>query len=117
MKHISLYEKAVVITLQPNPLKHLATLRIEINPREFERDSYKSRFDKLLHILRDSGFGATTDKNLSFNSTELFNVMEVTLPTYISEVQVARDIEEEVKKLFGDDSVLNRVMIKEKLKK
>lgn len=117
MKHISEYEKAVVISLMPNLMKHIATLRIEINPKEFKRDDYKELFNKIRDTLRTYGFGVNEDKNLAFNSTDFYNVMEIVLAPYMKEVEIVKDIEEMLKEVFGENSVLNRVMIKEKLKK
>lgn len=112
MKHISEYEYAVVISLLPNPMRHTATLRIEINPEEFKRDNYQELFENIRDNLRNFDFGVSEDRNLAFNSTDFCNVMEIVLAPYTSEVKIARDIAEELEKIFGKNSVLNRVMIK-----
>jgi len=117
MKNISEYEKPVVITILPNPMKHLATLRLEFSLEEINKIGYLDKFDKLCGKFRQLDFSVSIDKNLAFNYTDLPNVMEFTLSPNASEVRIAKDVEEELKKEFGDDSVLNRVMIKEKLKK
>lgn len=117
MKHINEYEKPVVITISPNPAKHLATLRIELSLQEIDKIGYIDKFDKLCEKFRQLGFSVSVDKNLTFNYTDLPNVMEFTLSPNASEVRIVKDLEEELKKEFGDNSVLNRVIIKEKLKK
>lgn len=112
MKHISEYEHAVVISLLPNPMRHIATLRIEINPNELTKPGYLNIFDNFCYDLRVLGFGVSVDKNLTFNNINLPNVMEIVLAPYTSEVKIARDIAEELEKIFGENSVLNRVIIK-----
>lgn len=116
MKHINEYEKPVVITISPNLAKHLATLRIELSLQEINKIGYIDKFNKLCEKFRQLGFSVSVDKNF-FNYTDLPNVMEFTLSPNASEVRIAKDVEEELKKEFGDNSVLNRVIIKEKLKK
>lgn len=116
MKHLKEYEKSAVITLLPNPVRHIATLRIEINPREIYKQNYLDIFEKLCSKFRDLGFSVNTDGSIA-NYTKYSNIIEFVLASYCLEVQIAKDIAKELEEIFGEDSVLNRVMIKKELKK
>ena len=117
MKSINEYEKKVAISLLPNPMKHLATLRIEINPNELSNLGYLDIFDELCYYLRQLGFNVSVDKNQTFNYSDFPNIIEILLPPYTSEVKIAKDLTEKLEEIFGVDSVINRVMIKKELKK
>ena len=119
MKPIEEYQYSVVITLLPNPLKHLNTLRVEVNPFRFDEAFYFNRFKNLRYVLANLGFSASLDKNLAFNQTEFFNVIELFLPLYANEAEIAKDLVNVLEKdeFFGKDSVLNRVTIKKELRK
>jgi hypothetical protein len=120
VKHFNTYKVVAVITLLPNPLKHLNTLRVEINPSECMRNGYNELFKELLDLFRkELGFSVSPDINYAFNNTGQFNVLEFFLPLYANEVIIAKDIAEELEKeeYFGKDSTLNRVTIKKELRK
>ena len=119
MKTIDHYQYSVVVTFLPNPLKHLNTLRIEVNPSEFDETFYSNKFKNLRYVLANLGFSASLDKNLAFNQSEFFNVIELFLPFYANEAEIVKDLVEVLEKdeFFGKDSVLNRVTIKKELRK
>ena len=111
MKPIKEYQSSVVVTLLP--LRHSSLLRIEINIREIPKDNCSSLFDKLLFKFRDLGFSVSTDKS-SANYTEYENVLEFSLEPYTNELELVKDVVEELESIFGTHSVLNRVRIKGK---
>lgn len=119
MKPIEHYQYSVVITFLPNPLKHLNTLRVEVNPSKFNDNLYSTRFKNLHYVLANLDFSASLDTNLAFNQTEFLNVIELTLPLYANEAEIAKDLVDilEQDEFFGKDSVLNRVTIKKELRK
>lgn len=119
MKSIDHYQYPAVITLLPFPLRHCNVLRIEVNPSKLEEESYPSMFKNLRYVFANLGFNVSVDKNLGFNQTDLPNVMEFVLPLYANEVEIAKDLTEalERKEFFGENSVLNRVIIKKELRK
>ena len=111
MKPINEYQYSVVVALLP--LRHSSLLRIEINIREITKDNYSSLFDKLLFKFRDLGFSVNEDKSFA-NYTEYNNVLEFSLEPYTNELELVKDVVEELGSIFGTHSVLNRVRIKGK---
>lgn len=111
MKAIEEYQYLVVVTLLP--LRHSSLLRVEINIRELTKDNYSSLFDKLLFKFRELGFSVSEDKSFA-NYTEHNNVLEFSLEPYTNELELAKDVVEELGSIFGTHSVLNRVRIKGK---
>lgn len=110
MKPVKGYQSSVVVTLLP--LRHSSILRVEINIREITKDNYFNLFNKLVFKFRDLGFSISTDKS-SFNYTEYENVLEFSLEPYTNELELTKDVVEELEDVFGT-SVLNRVKIKGK---
>ena len=113
MKAIEEYQYSVVVSLVP--LKPISILRVEINIKELTKDNYSSLFDTLLFKLRDLGFSISTDKSFA-NYTEYGNVLEFSLEPYTDELELAKDVVEELRGIFGTHSVLNRVRIKGEVK-
>lgn len=112
MKSIIEYQYSAVIFLIPS--RYSSILRVEINPKEFKKENYKELFDSLLFKFRSKGFSVSEDKSF-VNTTEYKNIMEFSLEFYTNEVELAKDITEELNKAF--EFVLNRVIIKKELKK
>ena len=110
MKPIEEYQSSVVVTLLP--LRHSSLLRVEINIRELTKDSYPNIFADFLFKFRNLGFSVSPDKS-SANYTEYNNVLEFSLEPYINELELTKDVVEELGSIFGT-SVLNRVRIKGK---
>ena len=113
MKPIKDYQRSAAISLHPFPSRYCNVLRVEINPEEFKKEDYKNTFDELLKKFRVN-YSVSDSKSFG-NGTEYKNVIEFTLAYYVNEVELAKDITEELKKMF--DSVLNRVRIKKEYKK
>ena len=111
MKEIKEYQYLVVVTLLPS--RYSSVLRVEINMREFAKDDYPRIFDNLLFKFRGLGFSISVDKSFT-NYTEYENVLEFNLEPYTKELELAKDVVEELGSIFGTHSVLNRVRIKGK---
>lgn len=110
MKPIKEYQSLVVVTLLP--LRHSSILRVEINIGEIVKDNYSNLFNNLLSKFRELGFSVSPDKSSS-NYTEDNNVLEFSLEPYTNELELTKDVVEELSSIFGT-SVLNRVRIKGK---
>ena len=111
MKEIKEYQYLVVVTLLP--LRPISILRVEFNIIELTKNNYSHQFDNLLFKFRELGFSVSEDKSFA-NYTEYNNVLEFSLEPYTNELEVAKDVVEELGSIFGTHSVLNRVRIKGK---
>ena len=111
MKTLEEYQYLVVVTLLP--LRPISILRVEFNIRELTKNNYSPQFDNLLFKFRELGFSVSEDKSFA-NYTEYNNVLEFSLEPYTNELEVAKDVVEELGSIFGTHSVLNRVRIKGK---
>ena len=108
MKAIKEYQYSAVVTLLP--LRHSSLLRVEINIRELTKDNYFNLFNNLLSKFRELGFSVSPDKS-SANYTEYDNILEFDLEPYTNELELTKDVVEELSGIF-DMSVLNRVKLK-----
>ena len=111
MKAMEEYQYSVVVTLLY--LRPISILRVEFNIRELTKNNYSIQFDNLLFKFRELGFSVSEDKSFA-NYTEYNNVLEFSLESYTDELEVARDVVEDLESIFGTHSVLNRVKIKGK---
>jgi len=112
MRELKKYQKKAVISLVPSRYQNL--LKIEINPLEFENTNYLLSFQGLVTKLRELKFIVHVDKSEFNTHLEYKNIIEIVMEPYNSLVEIAKDLEEKLEEIFGENTILNQVKIKGK---
>lgn len=107
MKEISEYRKSVTIYLIPN-LRSGNTLKVE-----FTAPFANVVFSDVLEKLRKLGFSCA---ELSSNSSQKSNIIDIALDLCTDEREVAQDLFVYLETVLGKDRVINRIVTKAKTK-